>query len=74
MPVTPTYRTEDRALSRPKVDFAGSERARRFLALFYLVESELDPVYKQAKDLTTAGRLGLGQVFAQTHIDYFRRG
>jgi hypothetical protein len=37
-PVTPTYRTEDRALSSPEVNDAGLERARRFLALLYAVE------------------------------------
>jgi hypothetical protein len=54
-PVTPTYRPEDRALSPPEVNNPGSERAYRFLALFHLVEPELDPVDEEPEDFPAAG-------------------
>lgn len=65
-PVTPIYRTEDRALSCPEIDFPGLERAYRFLALFNTVEPGLDPVDEMAENLPAASGGGLPQFFAQT--------
>ena len=65
-PVTPTYRTEDSALSRLEVNHPGPERAFRFLAGFDLIEFELDPIHEDAKHLPASCRFGNRHFFAQT--------
>jgi hypothetical protein len=48
------------------VYFTGLERARRFLADFYLVKLQFNPVDQEPEDLPAACGFGNRQFFAQT--------